>query len=122
MGDLVTHLYSDPTEGQPPGRRHRSVSFRLNGVVSPVLPLETGRWGRCGVRTMAGRSLERHGWQWWWVDRDGCLDPAAIGPYGGGSKPRREEKTVRKQKPRTGLATGTSVVEEHHRARVRVQP
>jgi hypothetical protein len=56
------------------------------------------------------------------VDRDGCLDTAATGLYGGGSRPRREEKTVRKKKLRTGSATSTSAVEEHQCARVRVQP
>jgi hypothetical protein len=74
------------------------------------------------VREMVGRSSERYGWRWWWVDRDGCLDTAATGLYGGGSRPRREEKTVRKKKLRTGSATSTSAVEEHQCARVRVQP
>jgi hypothetical protein len=33
-----------------------------------------------------------------------------------------EEKTARKEKPRTGSAIDASAVEEHQRARVRVQP
>jgi hypothetical protein len=35
--------------------------------------------------------------QWWWVDRDGCLDPAVIGPYGSGSRSTREENTTRRR-------------------------
>jgi hypothetical protein len=33
-----------------------------------------------------------------------------------------EEKTARKEKPRIGSAISASTVEEHQRARVRVQP
>jgi hypothetical protein len=33
-----------------------------------------------------------------------------------------EEKKARKEKLRTGSATGTSAVEEHRCARIRVQP
>jgi hypothetical protein len=46
----------------------------------------------------------------------------STGPYGSGSRPRREEKIARKEKLRTGSATKASVVEEHRHARVRVQP
>jgi hypothetical protein len=92
-------------------------------VVSPVLLLGTERWGGGGggVGKMVGHSPEQHGWRWW-GDRDGCLDPSATGPYGGGSRPRREEKTTRKEKLRIGSAIGPSMVEEHRRARARVQP
>jgi hypothetical protein len=53
--------------------------------------------GKAGVRKMVGRSPERHGSQWWWVDQGGCLDPAATGLYGGGSRPRRLEKIARRR-------------------------
>jgi hypothetical protein len=48
------------------------------------------------VRKAAGCSPERHGPRWWWVDQGGCLDSAATGPYGGGSRSTRE-KTVRRR-------------------------
>jgi hypothetical protein len=36
-----------------------------------------------------GRSPKQHGW--WWVDRDGHLDPAMTGLRGDGSRSRGED-------------------------------
>jgi hypothetical protein len=66
--DPITHLNLDPTGRCPPGHNHRCASFRLDGVASPILPLGTERWEGVGVRKTVGRSLEWHGWRWWWVD------------------------------------------------------
>jgi hypothetical protein len=41
LGDLVTHLNPNPTGRRPPGRRHRFVSFKLDGVASLIPPLGT---------------------------------------------------------------------------------
>jgi hypothetical protein len=30
-----------------------------------------------------GRSMEQHGWRWWRLDQDGCLDPAVTELHGG---------------------------------------
>jgi hypothetical protein len=50
-----------------------------------------------GVEKTAGRSTEQHGQRWQWVVQGGCLDPAAIEPYSGGSRSTREEKTARRR-------------------------
>jgi hypothetical protein len=44
----VTHLKLYPTGRRPPRRHHRCASLGLNGVVSPILPLGTERWGGGG--------------------------------------------------------------------------
>jgi hypothetical protein len=49
------------TNHRPPKRHHRCVSFRLDGAVSPVLPLGTERWGGGGVGKTVGRLTERQG-------------------------------------------------------------
>jgi hypothetical protein len=91
------------------------MSFGLDGAASLVPQLGTGRWGGGGGEEDGGPLTGAACQWWWWVDRGGCLDPAMIGSYGGGSRSTREEKTTR-----TGSATDASEVEEHQHARVRV--
>jgi hypothetical protein len=45
---------------------------------------------------MVGRSTERQGRLWWWVDQGGCPDLTATEPYGG-SRAAREEKTTKRR-------------------------
>jgi hypothetical protein len=97
---------------------HRCSSLELDGAMSPVPLLGTGRWGRGGGGEDDG-TLARVAWV---VvgGLDGCLDPAATGPYGGSRTEKEENIARRKTEDRLGHRHTHG--EEHQRATVRIHP
>jgi hypothetical protein len=86
------------------------MSFRLDGVASPVPPPGTGRRGGVGVQEDGGLLNEAARTTVVVSGLGGCLDPTETRPHGR-SRATKDEKTARMRRPSTSSATGASTVE-----------